>query len=186
MDGQIQICPSILFKTNFKVKNFPTVIAVESAGILYILSFTWTCWEQIPRRGRTGGGRDLFLIKNWKDMDKQEFLETLNNVVANCIEEYAQLGPDAQLSINPVTKYITVDTGDDIQYDIADADETVEMGAGAERPDQEDADDYQARQNPDFYPLIELIKRDDKGHLVPDQEAIDSVIAAYFTERPIS
>lgn len=113
-------------------------------------------------------------------MDKQEFIETLNNIVSNCIEEYGKLGPDAQLAINPITKYITVDTGDDIQYDIADADEAVETAAGAERPEQEDADDYQTRQNSDFYPLIELIKRDDSGHLIPDREAVERVIMTYF------
>lgn len=114
-------------------------------------------------------------------MDRQEFTETLCNIVTNSIEEYDRLGPDTQLSINPVTKYISVDTGGEIDAEIADADEVVEMGAGAERPEQEDADDYQARQNPDFYALSSLVKRDEKGTLIPDNEAINRVITTYFS-----
>lgn len=123
----------------------------------------------------------LFSIEKTKDMDRQEFTETLRNIVTNSIEEYDRLGPDTQLSINPVTKYISVDTGGEIDAEIADADEVVEIGAGAERPEQEDADDYQARQNPDFYALSSLVKRDEKGTLIPDNEAINRVITTYFS-----
>lgn len=123
----------------------------------------------------------LFSIEKTKDMDRQEFTETLRNIVTNSIEEYDRLGPDTQLSINPVTKYISVDTGGEIDAEIADADEVVEIGAGAERPEQEDADDYQARQNPDFYTLSSLVKRDEKGTLIPDNEAINRVITTYFS-----
>lgn len=123
----------------------------------------------------------MFSIEKTKDMDRQEFTETLRNIVTNSIEEYDRLGPDTQLSINPVTKYISVDTGGEIDAEIADADEVVEIGAGAERPEQEDADDYQARQNPDFYTLSSLVKRDEKGTLIPDNEAINRVITTYFS-----
>ena len=117
-----------------------------------------------------------------KIMDKEEFIETLKNIISNSIEEFNELGPQAMLAINPVTHYITMDAGDDIQYDIADADETIEDGAAAQEPEEEDSTDYQASQNPDFYSLRSFIKRDSKGRMVPDEKEIEKVIAVYYPD----
>lgn len=113
-------------------------------------------------------------------MNKQEFAETLRNIVSNYIEEYNEIGPDAQIAVNPVTQYITVDTGNDIQYDIADSQEAVEEAAAAEDARDADAADYQARQDPDFYALSGFVVRDKNGLLHPDVDAIDRLINTCF------
>lgn len=113
-------------------------------------------------------------------MNKDEFAETMRNIVAGYIAKFYEIGSEAQLSINPVTKFISVDVGNNIQSDIADAEEAVEEAAGAENPVDEDFSDYQAEQNPDFYPLRSFVISDGSGAHKPDDKAIVQLIDRYF------
>ncbi|MBD5267959.1 MAG: hypothetical protein HDS41_07295 [Bacteroides sp.] len=87
--------------------------------------------------------------------------------------------PELKLRINPVTLFVTVITEDQMLSDIADSDETIEDAAAAERAAAEDATDYQVEQNPDFYPVKNLIKIGDGGMADLDHEAINAIAAKY-------
>lgn len=113
-------------------------------------------------------------------MTKEKFTETLRNIVSNYIDNYNEIGADALIGINSVTGYISVYVGDDIQSDIADSVEAIEEAAAADNPEAEDAADYQAKQNPDFYALSRFIERNPDGNLKPNTRAISHLVTTYF------
>ena len=112
-------------------------------------------------------------------MTREEFINTVRNQVAVCAENVDLERDNAQVRVNPVTLDVMVVNGSDFMAEIADSDEAVEDAAAAERPADKDATDYQVAQNPDFYAVSRLVRRDG-GKVVTDDEAIERVASLYF------
>lgn len=91
-------------------------------------------------------------------MDKQEFVDNVKRIVGNYVADRNEMSSDPQLRVNPMNLRMSVVTVDEMQNEIAYTDEDIEVNAAAEGDESESADDYEAKQNPDFYPLRELLR----------------------------
>lgn len=103
-------------------------------------------------------------------IDKQEFKENIERIVANYAADRDEMINDPQLRVNPMSLTMSVVTAREMQNEIGFTDEDIEAGAAAEGDETESSDDYEAKQDPDFYPLRELLKAG----------AIDAVVSNYF------
>ncbi len=112
------------------------------------------------------------------DMKREEFIERVKHLVSLYIENDNLFDQSPQLRVNPVALEMTIVNGGDIASDIADSEEIVEAAAGSDRPADEDADDFQVAQNPDFYPVKELITTID-GKRQPAKRAIAQIAGNY-------
>lgn len=91
-------------------------------------------------------------------MDKQAFIENVKRIVGNYVADRNEMSEDPQLRINPMSLHMSVVTADEMQNEIAYTDEDIEVNAAAEGDESESSDDYEGKQDPDFYPLRELLK----------------------------
>lgn len=91
-------------------------------------------------------------------MTKTEFIENVKRIVDNYSADRDEMTHDPQLRVNPLTLHMSVVTADEMQNEIAYTNEDIEVGAAADGDASEAADDYEEKQDPDFYPLRELLK----------------------------
>lgn len=103
-------------------------------------------------------------------MERQEFIDNIRRIVANYIQDRDEMTEDVQLRINPMTLHSSVVTAQEMQNEIAYTDEDIEANAAAEGDETESSDDYEGKQDPDFYPLRQLTT----------DSAIDALADIYF------
>lgn len=103
-------------------------------------------------------------------MDKKEFIDNVKRIVSNYTADRNEMTSDPQLRINPMTLHMSVVTAQEMQNEIGYTDEDIEVNAAAEGDANESADDYEAKQDPDFYPLRQL----------SSDEAIEEIAKNYF------
>lgn len=116
-------------------------------------------------------------------MIRQEFTTTLNRMVQKYIENFTMYDSNPQLRVNPATLEMTIINGRDMMLELAENDEVVEAAAGAERPDEKDADDMQVRQNPDFYAVKTQLLEIHKGEEpTPSARGIADIADVYFKD----
>lgn len=113
-------------------------------------------------------------------MTREEFIKRLEHAV----EEYAEganfFDANPQLRINPLTLEVEAVNGEDYLKEIADNMETIEDEAAADGAEDEDATDYQASQNPDFYSIKEYVVTDSEGKMKPNLRAIERLAGKYL------
>lgn len=103
-------------------------------------------------------------------MDKQEFIDNVKRIVKVYSENTTELTDDPQLRINPMNLRMSVVTAAEMQNEIAYTDEDIDVNAAAEGDESESSDDYEAKQDPDFYPLRQLL----------NDNAIEDIAKNYF------
>lgn len=113
-------------------------------------------------------------------MKKEEFIESVSGLIWVYINNEDMLGKNAQIRVNPVLHYVDLFSEKEFLQGLADSQEAIENAAYAHDAAQYEAADYQAQQNPDFYPARELLKEDSNGKPVPDLSAIEQIAANYF------
>lgn len=91
-------------------------------------------------------------------MDRQEFIDNVQRIVDNYSDDRLEMPDDPQLRVNPMNLRVSVVTADEMQNEIAYTDEDIDAEAAAEGDLTESSDDYEESQDPDFYPLRELVK----------------------------
>lgn len=112
-------------------------------------------------------------------MKKEDFKTAVTNSVQLYIDNFDQFEPDPQLRIDPVNFYAEPISGRDFANAVEDADEAIENAAYADGMADETAMDFQASENPDFYPIRELVERKD-GKVIPSATAISKIVSHYF------
>lgn len=113
-------------------------------------------------------------------MKRNEFVEAVEGLVWEYINNVDMLGKNAQIRVNPELLYVDLFSEKEYLEGIADSEEAIEDAAAAIGPADSEAADYQAAQNPDFYPAGTLVKKDADGKTVPDHEAIEKIASTYF------
>lgn len=113
-------------------------------------------------------------------MTRQEFIDTVTTLVNDYIGAPGNFDSNPQLRVNPELMQITIINGSQLLQAIEYSDEAIESAAAVEGDASESATDYQASQNPDFYPMFTLTKRDSNGKQYPSAEAISKVADIYF------
>lgn len=91
-------------------------------------------------------------------MNTLEFEKVLTDTVQEYINNFDRFDSNPQLRINPVSLSAELVNGSDMMEDIADSDEAIEDAAAAQGMANQDSTDYQAQQNPDYYPVKPLLK----------------------------
>lgn len=113
-------------------------------------------------------------------MKKDEFINHITDLVNDYINYYVGSDEDPQIRVNPVSLNAEfVDSRDEL-FDIDESDAVVEEAAAADDSAAEDADDYQAAQDPDYYTVRSLVLTDSKGNARADAKAIEALAATYF------
>ena len=112
-------------------------------------------------------------------MKNEDFTTTLVDIVQDFIDNFDRYDSDPQLRVNPQEKRAMVINGRDLYDEVEDSDEAVENAAAAEGAENEEAMDFQARENPDFYPMRTLLTTDKKGRTVPNIIRIEAIAEKY-------
>lgn len=113
-------------------------------------------------------------------MKREEFTQSVIDLVKNYIENFFEFDSNAQLRVNPELKLVEIENGYAFQEDLGYSDEVIEDAAYAEGDATESADDFQAKQNFDYYPVSTLIAHEADNKAVPDLKAIDRIADKYF------
>ena len=112
-------------------------------------------------------------------MTRKEFIDRVNAAVAMYLGDFEAFEPDPHLSVNPVTMFVNVVCGPLMDQDIADADEAIEDAAAAEGDADESATDLQARENPDYYPIVQFLTVKPGHPTVANPQAIEKLAEKY-------
>ena len=115
-------------------------------------------------------------------MKKSEFIEGAEGLVWVWINNRDLQGENAQLRVNPELLYVDFLTEKEFLNSLACAQEAIENAAYAHDAAQYEAADYQAAQNPDYYPMRTLVKTNEEGKTVPDRDKIEEVASNYTFE----
>lgn len=115
-------------------------------------------------------------------MKREEFTKSVATVVQEYIDNFSEYDKNPMLRVNPELLLVEVENGYAFRQDIEYSDEVVEQAAAAERPEFEDADDNQARQNFDYYPVRHFFTVDAQGFGHPDMNAIETLADKYFNQ----
>lgn len=114
-------------------------------------------------------------------MKRAEFEEAVTGLVWVWINNQDLQGKNAQIRVNPELLYVDLLTQNEFLQALEYSQEVIENAAYAHDAAQYEASDYQAAQNPDFYPAHTLVKKNAEGKLTPDPEAIATIAANYFS-----
>lgn len=114
-------------------------------------------------------------------MEKSDFIKAVTALVERYIADEGKEDPNAQIKVNPVLLYVDLVPEKDFLRSLADSEEAIEDAAYAVGDETESASDYQASQNPDFYPARTLVVYADRQPPVPDTAAIEALAANYFS-----
>lgn len=112
-------------------------------------------------------------------MDKQQFIDS----AVRCVKEYLahpdRYGQNSQLQVNPETKFVSMVDGYTFMANIEHSDEAIEAAAAVDGDAAEDAGDYQASQDPDFYAVDSLLKVNADGLTVVNEKEIEKIADLY-------
>lgn len=115
-------------------------------------------------------------------MKKDEFIQAVTGLVWVYINNEDLQGRNAQITVNPELLYVDLITEEQFQDALLFNQEAIENAAYAHDAAQYEAMDYQASQNPDFYPAWKLVTKDASEKTVPDDKAIAELAANYFKD----
>lgn len=112
-------------------------------------------------------------------MTRQDFIDAVTGLVGEFIFEGGNKEAASQLRVNPESKEIALESEADFLSEIADNDEAVEDAAAADNAQEDEATDWQVKQNPDFYPVSTLIRANAKGEMEVDKRAVSRLADKY-------
>lgn len=113
-------------------------------------------------------------------MTKDDFIKTVTTQVQEYIDNFDRFDNDPQLRVNPELLFTDIVNGSDRLNGIGYSDEAVEDAAYAQGDETMSSSDYQASQDPDFFPVKELLKPVSSNKSEPDIEKIKIIAANYF------
>ncbi|MCH5232417.1 MAG: hypothetical protein J1E78_02180 [Muribaculaceae bacterium] len=113
-------------------------------------------------------------------IDRKTFVKAINDLVQEYIDNFDRFDENPQIRVNPELLYVEAINGSAMLEGIGDSDEAIEDAAYAQGDETESASDYQAKQNPDFYPLKQLLKAAGPNSSEPDKDKIEKIADNYF------
>ena len=109
----------------------------------------------------------------------------ITDLVEEYIGNFYEFDSNPQIRVNPDLDRVALVNGSDMLGEIGDSDEAVENAANADGAETEEATDYQVSQNPDFYPVKQLLKTLSDGKVVPDEKKIEKITEIYAQKYPL-
>lgn len=113
-------------------------------------------------------------------MKREDFIKTVTTQVEEYIENFDRFDSNPQLRVNPVLLFTDIINGKDMLNGIGYSEEAIEDAAYAQGDETESSSDFQASQDPDFYPVKKLLKPIGPNTSAPDVAAIEKIADNYF------
>ena len=115
-------------------------------------------------------------------MERQEFVKAVTDLVQEYIDNWDRFDSNPQIRVNPELLYVEAIDGNAMLEGIGDSDEAIEDAAYAQGDETMSATDFQAKENPDFYPIKDLIMPAGHNVSVPDPAKINALADNYFKQ----
>ena len=113
-------------------------------------------------------------------MERKDFVKAVTDLVQEYIDNWDRFDSNPQIRVNPQLLYVEAIDGRAMLEGIGDSDEAIENAAYAHGDESMSATDFQAKENPDFYPIKELISAVGHNLSVPDKDKIEKIADNYF------
>lgn len=113
-------------------------------------------------------------------IDRKTFVKAVTDLVQEYIDNFDRFDENPQIRVNPELLYIEAIDGSAMLEGIGDSEEAFEDAAYAVGDETMSASDFQEKQDPDFYPIKELLKPSGPNTSVPDPEKIEKIADEYF------
>lgn len=113
-------------------------------------------------------------------MNRQEFIKQIADLVQRYIDNFDRFDSDPQIRVNPLLLRVDIVNGKDRLEGIGFSEEAIENAAYAEGDETESSSDRQAKENPDFYPVKNLLKPTGEHSSEPDMDAIAAIADNYY------
>ena len=112
-------------------------------------------------------------------MKREEFVKAVTDLVQEYIDNFDRFDDNPQIRVNPELLYVEAIDGRAMLEGIGDSDEAIEDAAYAHGDETMSATDYQAKENPDFYPIKPLLKPTGEHTSEPDKDKIERIADNY-------
>lgn len=113
--------------------------------------------------------------------DRKTFVKAVTDLVQEYIDNWDRFDNNPQIRVNPELLFVEAIDGSAMLEGIGDSEEAFEDAAYAQGDETMSASDFQEKQDPDFYPIKELIKPSGANQSVPDIDKIEKIADAYFS-----
>lgn len=112
--------------------------------------------------------------------DRKTFVKAVSDLVQEYIDNFDRFDSNPQIRVNPELLYVEAIDGSAMLEGLGDSEEAFEDAAYAHGDETISATDFQEKQDPDFYPIKELLKPVGHNVSVPDMEKIEKIADEYF------
>ena len=113
-------------------------------------------------------------------IDRKTFVKAVTDLVQEYIDNFDRFDENPQIRVNPELLYVEAIDGSAMLEGIGDSEEAFEDAAYAQGDETMSASDYQEKEDPDFYPIKELLKPTGTNTSVPDIDKIEAIADEYF------
>ena len=113
--------------------------------------------------------------------DRKTFVKAVADLVQEYIDNFDRFDSNPQIRVNPELLFVEAIDGSAMLEGIGDSEEAFEDAAYAVGDETMSASDFQEKQDPDFYPIKNLIKPSGHNVSVPDEVAIEKIADEYFS-----
>ena len=114
--------------------------------------------------------------------DRKTFVKAVADLVQEYIDNWDRFDSNPQIRVNPELLYVEAIDGSAMLEGLGDSEEAFEDAAAAHGDESMSDTDFQEKQDPDFYPIKELIKPLDHNLSVPDNDKIEKIADKYFIQ----
>ena len=112
--------------------------------------------------------------------DRDTFVKAITDLVQEYIDNFDRFDDNPQIRVNPELLYVEIIDGSAMLEGLGDSEEAFEDAAYAQGDETMSASDYQEKQDPDFYPVKELLKPSGQHTSIPDSDKIEKIADEYF------
>ncbi|MCH5235166.1 MAG: hypothetical protein J1E16_07710 [Muribaculaceae bacterium] len=113
-------------------------------------------------------------------IDRRTFVKAISDLVQEYIDNFDRFDDNPQIRVNPELLYVEAIDGSAMLEGIGDSEEAFEDAAYAQGDETMSASDFQEKEDPDFYPIKELLKPTGPNTSVPDLDKIEKIADEYF------
>ena len=114
--------------------------------------------------------------------DRKTFIKAIADLVQEYIDNFDRFDSNPQIRVNPELLYVEAINGSAMLEGIGDSEEAFEDAAYAQGDETMSASDYQEKEDPDFYPIKELLIATGPNSSAPDMAKIEKIADEYFND----
>lgn len=113
-------------------------------------------------------------------IDRATFVKAVTDLVQEYINNWDRFDSNPQIRVNPELLYVEAIDGNAMLEGIGDSEEAFEDAAYAVGDETMSSSDFQEKQDPDFYPIKDLLKPVGHNVSIPDPDKIEAIADEYF------